>query len=130
MSDDIEGFFANVNVEAAIEAHERIIQLYSAQFLHKKRQGKRKHQATSLNTKKVFVPLAKAAKPTPGYLGTSKIPGKFSTVQLKDLTPIIRWTSKYRTFTLGKLILRQKDGLFQGCPLSVYLSCVVNHLYL
>jgi hypothetical protein len=73
----------------------------------------------------VFVPLAKTVKPIPGYQDTSKIPGKFSVVQLKDLTPIIKWTARYRTFTLGKLILRQKDGLFQGCPLSVYLALAI-----
>lgn len=125
MSDDIEGFFTNVNVDAAIEAHERIICLYQIQFANKKRQGKRRFQPTARNSKKVFVPLAKTVKPIPGYQDTSKIPGKYSTVQLKDLTPIIKWTAQYRTFTLGKLILRQKDGLFQGCPLSVYLALAI-----
>ena len=38
------------------------------------------------------------------------------------MTKIIRWTTQYRTFTLGRLLLKQKFGLFQGCPLSVYLA--------
>ena len=37
MSDDIEGFFTNVDLEAAIEAHERIIELYLTQYANKKK---------------------------------------------------------------------------------------------
>ena len=121
-SDDIEGFFTNVDVDAAILAHERIVQLYMAQFANKKKVGKRKYQATSRNSNKIFVPLAKSVKSAPGHYNTSKISGKYSTVILKEMTAIIRWTTQYRTFTLGKMILKQKFGLFQGCPLSVYLA--------
>ena len=38
------------------------------------------------------------------------------------MTKVIRWATKYRTFALGKILLKQKFGLFQGCPLSVYLA--------
>ena len=106
----------------AILAHERIVQLYMAQFANKKKVGKRKYQATSRNSNKIFVPLAKSVKSAPGHYNTSKISGKYSTVILKEMTAIIRWTTQYRTFTLGKMILKQKFGLFQGCPLSVYLA--------
>ena len=43
-------------------------------------------------------------------------------MRLDELTRIIQWTTDYRTFTLGTLVLKQKRGLFQGCPLSVYLA--------
>ena len=122
MSDDIEGFFTNVDAEAAIAAHERVIQIYLAQFANKKRVGKRRFQATARNSNKIYVPVAKNIKPGPGCQNTSKFTGKYSTVRLKELTAIIRWTTQYRTFTLGTLTLKQKCGLFQGCPLSVYLA--------
>ena len=122
MSDDIEGFFTNVDAEAAIAAHERVIQIYLAQFANKKRVGKRRFQATARNSNKIYVPVAKNIKPGPGCQNTSKFAGKYSTVRLKELTAIIRWTTQYRTFTLGTLTLKQKCGLFQGCPLSVYLA--------
>ena len=122
MSDDIEGFFTNVDVEAAIGAHERIIQIYLAQFAYKTKVGKRRFQATARNSKKIFVPIAKTVKPGPGWCNVTKFPGKYSTVQLKELTKIIRWTTQHRMFTLGTLVLKQKSGLFQGCPLSVYLA--------
>jgi hypothetical protein len=121
-SDDIEGFFTNVDLEAAIEAHERIIELYLTQYANKKKVGKRRFQATSRNCKKIFVPIAKTSKPGPGWCNVTKFPGKYSTIQLKELTKIIRWATQYRTFTLGTLVLKQKSGLFQGCPLSVYLA--------
>ena len=111
MSDHIEGFFTNVDVEAAIEAHERIIQLYLAQFANKKKVGKRRFQATSRNSKKIFVPIAKTSKPGPGWCNVTKFPGKYSTIQLKELTKIIRWATQYRTFTLGTLVLKQKSGV-------------------
>ena len=122
MSDDIEGFFTNVDVDAAIAAHERVIQLYLHQYTKKKKVGKRKYQATARNSNQIFVPRAKTVKPGPGHYNTSKFPGKFSTVKVKEMTTVIRWTTQFRTFTLGKLLLTQKSGLFQGCPLSVYLA--------
>ena len=122
MSDDIEGFFTNVDLEAAIEAHERIIELYLTQYANKKKVGKRRFQATSRHCKKIFVPIAKTSKPGPGWCNVTKFSGKYSTIQLKELTKIIRWATQYRTFTLGTLVLKQKSGLFQGCPLSVYLA--------
>ena len=122
MSDDIEGFFTNVDVDAAIAAHERIIQLYLAQYANKKKVGKRRYQATARNSNKIFVPMAKSVKPGPGHYNTSKFSGKFSTVKLQEMTKVIKWTTQYRTFTLGTLLLKQKFGLFQGCPLSVYLA--------
>ena len=121
-SDDIEGFFTNVDVDAAITAHERVIQLYLLQFANKQRVGKRRFQATSRNSNKIYVPLAKTIKPQPGHYNTTKLPGKYSTVKLQEMTKIIQWTTQYRTFTLGNLMLKQKNGLFQGCPLSVYLA--------
>ena len=121
-SDDIEGFFTNVDVDAAIAAHERIIELYLIQFANKYRVGKRRFQATSRNSNKIYVPLAKTIKPQPGHYNTAKLPGRYSTVKLQEMTKIIQWTTQYRTFTLGTLTLKQKSGLFQGCPLSVYLA--------
>ena len=122
MSDDIEGFFTNVDVTAAIAAHERIVQLYLDPFRNKRKVGKRKFQATARNSGKIYVPYAKSEKPVPGNYNKSKIPGRYSTVRLDELTRIIQWTTDYRTFTLGTLVLKQKRGLFQGCPLSVYLA--------
>lgn len=122
MSDDIEGFFTNVDVTAAIAAHERIVQLYLDPFRNKRKVGKRKFQATARNSGKIYVPYAKSEKPVPGNYNKSKIPGRYSTVKLDELTRIIQWTTDYRTFTLGTLVLKQKRGLFQGCPLSVYLA--------
>ena len=43
MSDDIEGFFTNVDVDAAIAAHERMIQLYLVQYANKKKVRKRRY---------------------------------------------------------------------------------------
>ena len=56
MSDDIEGFFTNVDVTAAIAAHERIVQLYLDPFRNKRKVGKRKFQATARNSGKIYVP--------------------------------------------------------------------------
>ena len=122
MSDDIEGFFTNVDVTAAIAAHERIVQLYLDPFRNKRKVGKRKFQATARNSGKIYVPYAKSEKPVPGNYNKSKLSGRYSTVKLDELTRIIKWTTDYRTFTLGTLVLKQKRGLFQGCPLSVYLA--------
>ncbi len=113
-----------IDVDTAISAHERVIRLYRLQFANKRRIGKRRFQATARNSNRIFVPLAKTIKPQPGHYNTAKLSGKYSTIKLQEMTKIIQWTTQYRTFTLGTLALRQKSGLFQGCPLSVYLSAV------
>ena len=54
MSDDIEGFFTNVDATAVIAAHELIVQLYLDPFRNKRKGTK--FQATARNSGNIYVP--------------------------------------------------------------------------
>ena len=68
MSDDIEGFFTNVDVDAAIMAHERIIQLYMAQYAKKEKSGETKISSDCKKFQQDLRSNRKICKTRPGTL--------------------------------------------------------------
>jgi len=109
VSDDVEGCYGALDPAEALVWWHRFVKLATDTL-------KRSERSCYVGAPSEHVSLANV----PPY----RRPERAILFDLDTITRIIEWSIQFRYIKLGKLILWQCNGLFQGCPLSVILTLV------